>query len=212
MSRTDKDRPWWVQVEDEAHGLIDHDHRTGVCIISNDRRDRFGWRNNGHHHWRNCKKRVEVHYTCTKDDPYRLGYSRWTQSRGFFRRQTCWTTVCNCAIPEAWRDEVHGCTSQTRVQCIGHTRIEHDPTIPCSCDDWPPRPTCTPTTAFGSWSAYIRGGVPSDFVRKVYHRPERAKARAALDNLRRRYNAGQDLEDESYESNQARNSARWIYW
>ena len=74
--------------------------------------------------------------------------------------------------------------------------------------------TCFPDagTADG-WNSYVRGGVPSVFVRSYYHKPERARVRAGLHDARRRFNAGEDLEGEDLEvTDQARNSCRWLYW
>lgn len=186
MSKTDKDRPFWVQ--NLEHGRIDHDHRNGVCIISDDQRDRWpAWR----HHWALCAKRVKVEYTCTKAEPHhdRMG------------GQTCWT------LKKVAGDTI-GYLRWEWVQCIGHTRTEFHDEIPCSCDDKPEPATCTPSWVYGRcWS----GGVPSDFVRRYYHRPERARERG-LQELVREYNAYGDLEDGDFVNRQARNSCRWLYW
>lgn len=199
MSKTDKDRPFWVQNLDI--GRIDHDHRTGVCIIGDDKRESWSsWRN----HRRVCKKNVTVEYTCTKQDPV-LVY-RWREGRV----QTCWgySRVCPCPIPDDWKNEDHGCTGRYRyTQCVGHTRIEHDASIPCACDDRPPRATCFPAWNFG----YCYGGVPHEFVRTYYHGPERARERQ-LKNMAREYNTYGDIEDDDFFNRQARSSARWDYW
>lgn len=199
MSRTDKDRPLWVQ--NAEHGLIDHDHRTGECIISDDQRDKWNsWRN----HWRRCNKRVIVEYNCTKDDPNFTAYSWRTRSR----RQTCWTWVCECDIDEPHEWMFH-CDNPGRVQCAGHTRVEYDDSIPCVCDDRPPLATCTPDWVYGR--AYVTGGVPTWFVRQDYHRPERARERKLRD-LAREYNTYGDIEDDDFVNRQARNSCRWTWW
>jgi hypothetical protein len=209
MSRTEKDRPWWVQVSDLAR-VIEHDHTDGRCVISDDRRQRWGAFQ--HHRWRNCKHRVVVHFECTKAEPYVAPnrYRGWMDAG-----RTCWTTVCGCPVPDAWkREDSHawGRCSRERVQCIGHTRVEWDYSIPCECDDWDP-PTCFPRAPEDSgFNRYVRGGVPSDYVRVMYHKPERARVRAGLHDAASRFNAGADLEDWDLPNYQARNSCRWLYW
>lgn len=193
MSRTDKDRPYWVRVLD--YNLIDHDHRDGKCIISDDRRERWSMHR---HHYRTCKKRVEVVEYCTKKDPHR----DWNG-------QTCWKYVCDEDIPDAWKREHHGCQKMRRVGCIGHKKIERDNSIPCICDDFV-RPTCFRSMPYPE-GRYTYGGVPSWFVREVYHRPERARERKLRDVMRE-FNAGEDIEDYDFENRQARNEARWIWW
>jgi hypothetical protein len=207
MSKTDKTRPLWVQ--NAEHGHIDHDHADGVCVVSHDQRDR--WPHNRRNHYRRCAKRVEVEYYCTKDEPYRgRGGHYWRRG---WDLQTCWTLVrnCECPIPEDWKREDHGCTSRwIRVKCTGpHTRIETDNSIPCVCDDWDEIPTCFPSWEIGRH--YTWGGVPSEFVRRYYHKPERARERELRD-LAREYNAYGDLEDGDFVNRQGRNSCRWLYW
>jgi len=198
MSKTDKDSPFWVQTLDNR---IEHDHADGVCVISDDRRDR--WSAWSQHRAKHCAKRVVVEFTCTKSEPYR-GRGRWNV-------QTCWilSRVCECPIPESWKREDHGCTGELRrLGCVGHTRIEHHPEIPCHCDDRPPTPTCTPAWNFG----YVYGGVPHWFVREVWHSPERARERETLGSIRREWNEYGDVEDGDFANYQARNSARWLWW
>jgi hypothetical protein len=203
MSKTDKDTPFWVQ--NTWHGEIDHDHRTGECRVSDDQRDRWpAW----NHHYAKCAKRVRVEFTCTKDDPHHSG--RYWSRRA---EQTCWTLTrdCHCPIPESWKREEHGCNGHyVRLGCIGHVRIERDDSIPCSCDNRPEPATCVPTWHVGRYYTY--GGVPSEFVRSVYHRPERRRERDNLNDARRLYNSGDDLDGYDFVNRQARNSARWMYW
>lgn len=212
MSRTEKDRPWWVQVLDTSR-VIDHDHTRGECVISDDRRDR--WNSFGSHHTRRCKHRVVVHFECTKAEPHVA--ERYGRGYRHLERPTCWTWVCGCPVPDTWkREDKHAwgwtCENRVRVGCIGHTRVEWDYSIPCECDD-NVRPTCFPRPADETQlGRYTRGGVPSDFVRDYYHRPERARVRAGLGDARRRFNAGDDLEGYDLVNRQARNSCRWLYW
>lgn len=202
MSHTDKDRPFWVAALQD-HTRIKHDHADGVCVISDDRRDRwpaFG----SHHRARNCNKRVVVHYTCTKDDPHTTGPFRYGS-------QTCWTTICACPIPEAWRSDPHACTDRVRVQCIGHTRTEFDPSRPCVCDEAEPAPTCFPEPPLDH-RGWFRGGPPADYRRSIYHAPERRRERDDLSRIAREYNAGNSVDDEDFVNRQARNSALWNWW
>lgn len=188
MSNTDKDRPFWVQ--NLEHGQIDHDHTSGKCIISDDQRERWNsWR----HHWAHCKKRVVVEYFCTKEEPNK----NW-------RTQTCWTYQYE--NPEA----PFGYRNLRWVGCAGHTRTETDWSIRCVCDDRPPAPTCFPSWKAGKY--YTHGGVPTWFVREVYHRPQRAKTKSKLNKMAREYNENYDIEDYDIENRQGRNSARWLWW
>ena len=209
MAHTDKDRPYWVRIRD--YNIIQHDHTRGVCIVDDDRRNRWAaWR----HHWRNCAKRVRVEWECTKADPYRP--RRWHYSwmyGGIYRdNDLCWDWACGCAIPDSWKREPHACTARVRTQCLGHVSIETHAEIPCVCDDKPEPATCFPEEP-SSWrySCFGGGGVPHDYVRARWHGPERRREREDLRDAARLYNAGEDLEDFDFVNRQARSSARWLY-
>lgn len=199
MSKTDKDAPFWVQ--NSWHGMIDHDHRRGECIVSEDQRDRWpAWRN----HHRRCNKRVEVTTYCTKYDPNT--YYSWPARR---RVQTCWKWEYKCnPDPDEFHWHIY-CERDYYAKCIGHRKIEYRNEIPCTCDERPEVATCFPSWKAGQF--YIWGGVPSAFVRTYYHKPERARERKLRD-LAREYNAYGDIEDGDFVNHQARNSARWDYW
>jgi len=201
MSKTDKDKPFWVQNLDNP---IEHNHEHGRCVISDDRRDRWsGW---GPRHRRRCNKNVVVEFTCTKDEPYR-GRGRWHE-------RTCWILrqVCECPIPASWKRESHGCTGRFRpLGCIGHTRTEYHTEIPCVCDDRPEPATCFPEWN-STWHSFCYGGVPHWFVREVWHSPERARERETLGRIRREWNEYGDVEDDDFANYQGRNSARWLWW
>lgn len=208
MSRTDKDRPYWVVMIQDSNGRIDHDHRHGECIEdsleyekwANGSQYRFG----RHHH---CKKNVWVTEYCTKDEPNTKFV--W-DSLGSRRVQTCWTWVCTC--PDGMHTIISHC--RKRVQCDGHSKRIRDNDIPCSCDDYLPAPTCAfhgPDDTRGGWRRYTWGGVPTWYCREVYHRPERARERGLRD-MAREYNTYGDIEDDDFENRQARNSARWLWW
>ena len=204
MAHTDKDRPYWVRIRD--YNLIEHDHTRGECIVDDDRRNRWSsWTR----HWRNCRKRITVEWSCTKAEPNRVP-SRYVAYgvRADLWGQTCWTWVCGC---EDFNPH-HICPNRVRVQCIGHSRRETDDSIPCVCDDREPRATCFPTEPDSvRYSCFGGGGVPSEYVRSVWHGPERRREREDLRDAACLYNAGEDLEDFDFPCPQARSQARWLY-
>lgn len=204
MSHTDKDAPYWVQVRDLANGRVEHDHRLGYCEVSDDRRDRWGAYR--HHYHKNCDKYELIEWTCTKAEPY------VDESRAYLRRfggeRRCWKSHLvhveegNLYSPLRW----------VSIQCVGHSRWVRHEDWPCSCDQRSTA-TCFPDAGGADgWNHYVRGGVPSAFVRLYYHKPERGRERAALHDARSRYNSGENLEDFDFVNSQARNSARWLYW
>lgn len=197
MSHTDKDRPFWVQ--NQESGIIDHDHRHGVCIVGIDKSIQWSSFRN---HYRHCAKRVEVVTRCWKDEPNK--FYDWRNKRYVY---TCWKWEYKCdPAPVEFHWHIY-CEKDYYVECIGHKRIEHHDEIPCSCDNRPVPPTCFPRWQFG----YTYGGVPSAFVRTYYHKPERARERKLRD-LAREYNAYGDIEDADFFNRQGRSSARWDYW
>lgn len=206
MSRTDKDRPYWVQVRDAANGRVEHDHRLGYCEISDDRRDRWGaWR---HHYHKHCKKYELIEWTCTRADPFIDESRAWLRSAAGRREaRRCWKSWYGESAEGA------GDWHWMSIQCVGHKRWERHEDWPCSCDERSTA-TCFPDAGtVDGWNHYTRGGVPSTFVRVYYHKPERARVRAGLHDARLRWNSGEDLEDEDLlPERQARNSCRWLYW
>ena len=213
MSRTDKDRPWWVTNFQDGPELYDHDHRNGVCI--EETLEYAKWAQ--HRSWRHtCKKRTTWLEYCTKAEahakrsPYRVYGER--------NYDKCWTTTCDhprYMYRTRTYHDTWGCPDATRRQCAGHREYGWDASIACSCDDFPPRPTCDRTAVDDRngtrrWR-YTWGGVPSEFVRTYYHKPERARERS-LNDYAREYNTYGELEDGDFDTRQARNSARWLYW
>jgi hypothetical protein len=196
---------------------IDHDHRYGECIeeTPDDRRAMNGRWTYSTQHYRHCKKRVEVTFFCTKRDPYVSRYSyRW--GRMGRTAQECWTHRCRCALPR-WKRHVvwfgdNACPTWGRVQCEGHTETHRDDSIPCVCDNFPERPTCELEPVDPTRQRWYSGGIPSEYVRAVYHRPERRRVRDEVRRLAREYNAYGDLDDGDVFNRQARSSARWLYW
>lgn len=205
MSHTDKDLPYAVRVRQTGH--IHHDHSRGdACIVD----DLSAYRSGTRHYRLNCAKRVEVHYTCTKDSPER---GRWYYWYSYRSRPLCWSTVCNCPIPEEWKREPHACTDQVRTQCLGHVRYEHHPEIPCTCDDEPPRPTCYYTSPpERRWDIFGGGGIPRDYIRATWNGPERRRERDALHTAARLYNADPtSLDDFDFPSPNHRQRGRYYY-
>lgn len=228
MSRTDKDRPGWVKTWQDGH-YIDHDHRFGECVEETFEYDRAvsgrGWVSHKHH-WRGCKKRVERVFYCTKREPYTYvnsswGYGELTGRTRYRADQECWIERCRCDVPRGRRHSSRwvasswdriACPTWGRVQCEGHTEVKRDASIPCTCDDWPERPTCDAYPAGDQdYFRYFSGGVPSWYVTQYYHRPERARERRLRD-LAREYNAYGNLADDDFVNRQARSSARWTWW
>jgi hypothetical protein len=194
MSHTDKDRPYWVRVADESR-VIDHDHRDGTCIVSNDRRDRWGA---FRHHYRDrCKKYELVEWTCTKDDPY-VDPNRWYLRRayGLEATRSCWRSFLD--EYGRWRS----------VQCVGHSKWVRHEDWPCTCDARS-QATCFPAQPDDwNWSAWGGGGVPRWFVRAVWTGPQRRRERDGLRARARAFNAG-ERDDLDFENEQHRHGARW---
>lgn len=80
MSRTDKTRPYWVQLTDPTQFRVveDHDHRFGPCDL-----DRWDpWYEQHRNRWRGNGRKPEPQW-CTRHIPY-YGYSggAWPKRRG----------------------------------------------------------------------------------------------------------------------------------
>jgi hypothetical protein len=150
----------------------------------------------------------------TKADPHRTYGPRYDWYYSHIELPRCWGWTCTCAIPDSWKREQHGCTALIRTQCLGHVRIETRPEIPCVCDERPEPATCFPEEPDSvRYSMFGGGGVPREYVRAVWHGPERRREREDLRAAARFYNAGGEdaLEDFDFPCPQARNQARWLY-
>lgn len=221
MSRTDKDRPWWVKSLQDGK-IIDHDHRKGVCIPETLELNKFYSGGTGYRRHPHCKKSFWVDVTCSRqmiNGRKEIVYSRELSSKwGSFRPKTrgqdpCWSRVCD--------GHTHGeydylgriyCDEKINTQCLGHTTHVFDRSIPCDCDTWPTPSTCDIREPDRSnRRRYTYGGVPTWFVREVYHGPERRRERELRD-MAREYNAYGDIEDDDFFNRQGRNSARWDWW
>lgn len=215
MSRTDKDRPWWVTNFQDGPELYDHDHRNGECI--EETLEYRKWANHrGHRH--SCNKYLTWTEYCTKAEAYAAHKKGYTYSRNARDHRECWITACDHSSYN-WKTRQHhfrgSCPDAYRRQCVGHRAYRWDYSIPCTCDDFPLRPTCDRTSVDDKngtrrWR-YTWGGVPSEFVRTYYHKPERARERK-LNDYAREYNTYGELEDGDFENRQSRSSARWLYW
>ncbi len=103
---------------------------------------------------------------------------------------------------------------QIRAREIGREFHRHEDwqSNPQECDiDSADRHRFTWRNNCGWTLPYTFGGVPSDYVSIVYHRPQRRQERDACRAAMRDWNANGDTEFEP-EPIQARNSARWLWW
>lgn len=189
MSRTDKDRPHWVQ--NAEIGVISHDHRTGECIVQDPREPWNFWRR---HAWKHCKKYVAVEWQCTKAEPHRDRHGRQTCWKGYYE----WPEPGSTALPRfVW------------IQCTGHKRRDYDESIPCSCDDEPPAATCSV-----AWSLNRFSAPPKWYRDYEYHSVQRRRERDELGEFKKRFNAdGWLAADEwDFESPQAKSGAKYSWW
>ncbi len=223
MSRTDKDRPWWV-INHQDHNDIDHDHRNGICVEETLELAKFYAGGRGYRPKHKCKKVVRVDFECyprkvngkrqilftveVPESPY-----PWNRYHDKNRKKSCWSETCDCGhAPDAWTERYY-CQDKYRTECFGHWYSYRDNSINCDCDNWPKTATCNlyARDTRGGYSRYTWGGVPNSFVRTNYHKPERARERE-LKNMVREYNAYGDIEDSDFFNRQARNSSHWYYW
>lgn len=196
MSRTDKDRPAWVQKFDPTvRSIVRHDHTKGECreeTLSDARLDAAG----GHRRHHRCAKvQVIVEY-CTRKAP--------RQRPGTVFK--CWDFVGGPYDP------VLGLQPRP---CEGHRVVTRDESIDCSCDRWPEREPVTCDRWFNlgycdAVSKFYGEHPPREFVHAVWWGPDRARVRDELVDARKRYNAGDD--DVDVENRQHRHSAGWLWW
>lgn len=223
MSRTDKDRPFWV-IRHVENFSIDHNHQRGECVVETleyARAWNAGAYRNNHRH--TCLKRIEHEYYCTEAEPYRRYTYSWKymgvrENRG---QSECWGSWKEPWYYVGWRGRdlpgVEGSyIMRTKKNgCLGpHRRWEYVDAIPCVCNGWPPVPTCDP-----SWSGpalgwrYSHYGLKhismSERCRVEWHGPERRRSREAGGAWVKEWNAGGDMDDWDYENRQARRTAIW---
>ncbi len=227
MSRTDKDRPWWVIDIQDPH-YIKHDHRNGVCIEENLELAKFYNGGRGYRPHHDCKKNVRVDFECyprkvnghrtilfTVDVPERsYGHRSYRAYIDKNRKRNCWTEVCDCGHGPDEHLERWYCDKKYWTGCFGHWFRTYDPSIACSCDDWPEQATCDirALDSRGGYHRYTWGGVPSWFVRQTWHRPERAREREDLRDMAREYNEYGDIEDDDFANYQHNHRAAWLWW
>lgn len=203
MSRTFKDRPYWVKKFDPDYGAhIDHDHRKGECVVEDlaAARRETTQRHNRYRHYRYCNK-IEIIVThCTREHPQQPAHP-WMPE--------CWTASGYGFVNGRFHWVINGCR--------GHETIINYPENDCSCDRWPDYPNTTCYMEMGGSRRYysmFADGPPSEFVREDYHAPERRRARDELRNIAKEYNATGDLDEitDDYYSRPARNSAKWNWY
>lgn len=203
MSRTDKDRPYWVRARAEGH--LEHDHRTGECIPEDPTSHQVPLWSRRRRHAPVCAKRVETFYYCTPESPETFGWG-----------ERCWGTWIDAEyswVPCAQTGDPIWTVTRLRRRrrgCEGHTVVTWAPGNACVCDQYPPSPTCY-------WAAESQWDSPTpQAVALGYHRPERRRARDELNEARRRYNGGDDLEGDrdgfDFVHRQGRSSVAWDWY
>lgn len=213
MSRTYKDRPFWVKKSDPAYRpYIDHDHRNGECIEETAEYIRLSQDSSAEKPWNHrprCKKYREEEYFCTPENPATT-FTKWgTRSRA----ESCWQDVWVGYDPDSTRY-----VGFVSTKCKGHTRKVYDESLPCVCDTYMnlPAPTCWVEFPDGvrKTNLWSRSAPPSDTVREWYHAPERRRARDTLRGITKEYNTFGDLDDitDDYFSRPARNSVKWDWY
>jgi hypothetical protein len=210
MSRTDKDRPYAVQIQDKTLGsLIEHDHRRGECVVSYDSTWWSVYRSRKH----KCNKVLRGVMYCSKDRPLypgdRLG-DRPSYSYHRLFDPKCWHSFL------AWTGEP--IASERRwvsTQCEGHIVHGTDDRIACICDDFPPLPTCFPALPEEHRRNLYRRGVPKPYIDADWNNPERVRERDELKKAAALYNGGGWDEDEfdfDFPNEQHRRRAAWHYY
>lgn len=211
MSRTDKDRPAWVQKFDPAvPTYVDHDHRDGRCVEETleDARWFSTHRWSSRHFWRSCAKYEVVPAECPHDPKKFVRYSACRIIRDRYRD---WVELDSQLVSEGvwWRDR-----PWWKLPDHEHTqRVKHDD-WPCQCDSWPERPTCDRDFTRGYVYAsrrYYGSNVPLWFRQHTWYEPERTRERVVLREVAKEYNAGADLDGYDFPSFQHRHRASW-HW
>jgi hypothetical protein len=212
MSHTDKDRPEWV-IRHTENFPIRHNHERGECITSTIEyaRNEAAGLYKGYRH--TCKKRIVHEYYCTKDNPYHISHYRW-RNGGFWKpsgENICWG---EWEVPVGYPSSRQG-TRTKRNGCLGpHKRWTFHEEIPCTCDDWPASPTCSPEW-YGAESGWhypniaLRNKNKTEWAHVLHHRPERRRERDELRTMAKEYNANLDLEDWDFEDRQNHGSVTY---
>lgn len=185
MARTDKDTPRWVLSLNSNR--IDHRHERGDCILETDHHLHPGHHSRwGRHRAAACAKYTRVPATCEND--------RWR---------------CDNRAPlGVWPRLIGECTGTPHA---GRTLQRYSGDLACLCDTWV-TPTCFRVPADEDVRGYYWGRGPDrDYRRDTWHGPERARTRENLNDARRAYNAGEDLEGYDHPNFQHRHRAAW-HW
>ena len=209
MSRTDKDRPYRVQIMDETDGsYIDHDHRLGYCSTPP---NYMTWRELRQEYEpnHNCNKVLRGVLYCSKKRPltrnYRVTNAYFAYARNYWEKK-CWSSWL--AIDE------NGDTYHERIQCEGHQVLTREPDNPCICDDFEPYPLCGFALPDGTRPRYYSRPAPKWYRDHIWYNPERVRERDELRKAAALYNAG-GWEDEDFDfdfpNNHHKHMGVW-YW
>jgi hypothetical protein len=85
---------------------------------------------------------------------------------------------------------------------------------PCNIDDFKYNPNTREfwqNQCYRTFYYYYYGGIPTEYVNHMYHRPERRRVKDAARKAVTDYN-GNGSSEYDIPSWQARNSCRWLYW
>lgn len=199
MAHTDKTRPAWVQQFDpDVPASIKHNHIYGECI--EETLDYARWaqsRPNHRHAWRNCRKLEWVEDPCPHDP--RKDSLIESPCHTIWKTYRAWLGLNETMgerFANPWRLPEHE----------HHKRVRHEE-WPCTCDDWPLRPTCDYSfdTGYCTYAArYYGGGVPQWYVDHTWNNPERVRVRDDLRAMAKEWNANGDLEDGDFPNYQHR--------
>lgn len=204
MSRTDKDRPAWIQQYDlTTPASIHHDHTRGRCVEETFEYSRWraghGWSRN-----HRCWKVQLVEEPCPHD-----------RKRDSLYRSPCYTLRRRF---ESWMflnpmyedRQLNPFVMEDHV----HTRTVRHDDWSCYCDDWPETPTCEyffDRRYIYYARRYYGVSVPRWYRAHIWYEPERTRERDVLRETAKAYNAGDDLEDWDFPNFQHRHGAGW-YW
>lgn len=204
MSRTDKDRPYFIKVKDETLGaFIRHDHRDGYCVVYDGpwwgcRRVSIADRRH------DCKKRLEGAWYCNRKTAVRRYRRDWMT--GNIIMEGCWKAIQDDdgeIIPGAYEP------------CHGHRYVSVERWIPCICDDFPPVPNCGYELPSSTATEWYNRPAPKWYRDHTWQNPERVRERDELRKAAALYNAGGYDEDEEFDFDfpnfHHRHMSKW-YW
>lgn len=207
MSKTDKDRPYYIRAFFE--GDLEHDHIDGECRPASLGEGSRRW------HWNhNCTKYETIEYECpgfnyaqrnvygVHGGPAKTCYAQ----RRFFSAE--------------WGAVERGDYSASRLLAIrwrksrfcGETHTYRKFHRDWACEECDTRPTCYYSLG---WRERPYRHVPKWYVNRQFRRPERRRVKNQLDGIRRTFNYDPDFQifDETEpEAEQHRHRAAWHWY